>query len=208
MYGGVHQLRQDLVSLMDVYLDAMLPSRHLPATVIFQEGCFANSKGRGRCASCGERRGVQRDEGALSGGFHALRRTLSGAVPGHDLPLRVQRRLQPSDAHPRIPQRTIGATTVPTALPIICAATWMPTASLNPAGRCYHRSRQRERVRGRWTSTLGLRAPWLRRWSCQHRAGRTPAPPWRASSPGAADLRKRRPQTFDGLRHRKWRQSP
>ena len=55
MYPVASTNEQDLVNLMDVYLDAVFHPDIYRRPVIFQqEGWHRELKGGGRCASCGE----------------------------------------------------------------------------------------------------------------------------------------------------------
>ena len=105
MYPVASTNEQDLVNLMDVYLDAVFHPDIYRRPVIFQqEGWHRELEGEGEDARLVVNGVVYNEmKGALSEpDSGALRRTLGGVVPEYDLPLRVRRHAgSHPDAHLR-----------------------------------------------------------------------------------------------------------
>lgn len=133
MYPVASTNEQDLVNLMDVYLDAVFHPDIYRRPVIFQqEGWHRELEGEGE----GERlvvNGVVYNEmkGALSEPIPCsttgCRRRCSRTRP--TVSSLAARRRQSQRSPTRAFSRTIGATTVPTTPTSSYTATWMPTAS-------------------------------------------------------------------------------
>ena len=164
MYPVASTNEQDLVNLMDVYLDAVFHPDIYRRPVIFQqEGWHRELEGEGEDARLVVNGVVYNEmKGALSEPDSVLydgaaRRRCSRTRPTVSSPAA---RRQPSRRSPtRDSSRTIGATTVPTTPTSSCTATWMPTASSAfwTSGTWLPWPRKSA---GHWTSTpLGLQAP-------------------------------------------------